>query len=58
MPKSECKIVLERPPDCQDFRKVRAYVMCKAHDVMAKERIPFRDAIRRGWQDVKKVCVT
>lgn len=58
-PSLRCKILLEKGLDketCYDFRKVRAYVMCKAWYLMEKERIPFREAIRRAWDETKVAC--
>jgi len=55
----KCKILLEKGLDketCYDFRKVRAYVMCHTWELMEKEKIPFREAIRRSWADTKKGC--
>lgn len=55
----KCKILLEKGLDketCYDFRKVRAYVMCHAWELMEKEKIPFREAIRRSWSDTKTEC--
>jgi len=55
----KCRILLEKGLDkntCYDFRKVRAYVMCKAWDLIEKEKIPFREAVRRAWSDTKVEC--
>ena len=56
----KCKVLLEKGLDketCYDFRKVRGYVMCKAWDIMDKERVPFREAIRRSWAETKSECM-
>ena len=41
---------------CYDFRGIRRWVMAKAWDLMEKERIPFREAIRRAWAEAKREC--
>jgi len=58
MSSERCRVVLASPPDCMNIRKVRAFAMCSAWRKMDEKRIPFRQAIREGWQDVKKVCAT
>jgi hypothetical protein len=58
MTSERCNVVLRTPPECTDFRKVRSYVMCKAHKDMEEKRITFREAIKQGWQEVRKVCAT
>lgn len=50
-----CERVLETPPKCWDFRGIRSYVMCKAWDIMEKEkrtRLPVGEA----WMEARKVC--
>jgi hypothetical protein len=50
-----CEAVLETPPKCWDFRGIRSYVMCKAWDLMEKEkrtRLPVGEA----WMEARKVC--
>jgi hypothetical protein len=42
---------------CYDFRAVRSVVMRHSWELMEKERIPFRVAIKRSWEDVKKKCL-
>jgi hypothetical protein len=54
-----CQVILSKGLDqntCLDFRKVRAYVMCLAWDKMAKEKLQFRDAIRRSWEVTRDMC--
>ena len=41
---------------CYDFRKVRAWVMCKAWEKMSKEPTRFADAVRAAWADAKTEC--
>lgn len=51
-----CEEVLERPPKCYDFRGIRSYVMCRAWDIMEKEKrttLPVGEA----WAEARKVCV-
>ncbi len=55
----KCSLVLEKGVSkdiCYDFRKVRSYVMCKAWDILDREKVPFRSAIRRAWEEAKKEC--
>jgi len=52
---SRCEAVLSKPPPCYDFRGMRAYVLCKAWDIMEKEkrsRLPVGEA----WREARKVC--
>jgi hypothetical protein len=54
-----CKVILEKGLDketCYDFRKVRAYVMCKSWDKMLKEKVRFADAIKASWGETKSEC--
>jgi hypothetical protein len=56
---THCKITLEKGLDketCYDFRKVRAWVMCKAWEKMSKEPMRFADAVRAAWADAKTEC--
>lgn len=51
-----CEAVLEMPPRCYDFRGIRSWVMCKAWDIMEKEkrtRLPVGEA----WSEARRVCV-
>jgi len=41
---------------CYDFRAVRSAVMRRAWEIMDTERVPFRDAIKRAWDEVKRQC--
>ncbi|MBW2675278.1 MAG: hypothetical protein JRD89_18010 [Deltaproteobacteria bacterium] len=50
-----CERILETPPRCWDFRGIRAYVMCRAWDIMEKEkraRLPVGEA----WAEARRVC--
>lgn len=50
-----CERVLEEPVKCWDFRGIRSYVMCKAWDIMEKEkrtRLPVGEA----WMEARTVC--
>lgn len=58
MPSERCNIVLRTPPECGDFRRVRSYVMCKAWKDVDEKKIPFKQAIKDGWQTVRSVCHT
>jgi len=48
--------LINRKEICWDFREIRAVVMCKAWELMEKEHIPFREAIRRAWDWAKIEC--
>jgi len=41
---------------CHDFREQRRWVMCRAWDLMETEHIPFHDAIKRAWDELKERC--
>ena len=58
MSSERCEITLKSPPPCDDFRRVRSYVMCAAWRAVDEKKIPFRQAIKEGWSAVRKVCVT
>jgi len=54
-----CEAVLERGITrdvCLDFREIRRFVICKAWKIMEKEKVPFRDAIKRSWAGAKEEC--
>ena len=42
---------------CYDFRAIRSVVMKHTWELMEKERLPFREAIKRSWEDVKVQCL-
>ena len=48
--------LINRKEICWDFREIRAVVMCLAWDMMETSHIPFREAIRRAWEEVKFKC--
>lgn len=53
---AHCEAVLAEPPKCYDFRNIRAWVMCKAWDILEKgkrTKLPVSEA----WQEARKVCV-
>lgn len=60
MPVSErCRASLEEPVTreiCLDFRGVRRRVMCAAWRSMEEEKVPFREAVRRSWDQVLAGC--
>lgn len=50
-----CQRVLEEPPKCYDFRNIRGWVMCRAWDILEKEKrtkLPVSEA----WREARKVC--
>jgi len=56
---AHCRVVLERGLDkeaCYDFRRVRAYVMCRAWRKMAERPMRFADAVREAWAETKAEC--
>jgi len=55
----KCELILKEPPtkdECFDFRAIRARAMCKAWEIMEKERVPFRESITRAWREIKDAC--
>lgn len=52
-----CRAVLQEPMTKElayDFKRIRARVMCRAWQAMETERIPFRVAISRAWEDIRR----
>jgi hypothetical protein len=52
---ARCDAVLTKPPDCADFRAVRAYVMCRAWQIKEQEnrdKLPVSEA----WAEARKAC--
>ena len=41
---------------CWDFRAIRAVVLCRSWELMEKEHIPFRSAVKRAWDWAKDKC--
>jgi hypothetical protein len=41
---------------CYDFRAIRRRAMAFGWKRYESERIPFREAIKKGWSDVKSAC--
>ncbi|MEO0090936.1 MAG: hypothetical protein ABIK75_07530 [candidate division WOR-3 bacterium] len=39
-----------------DFRAIRARVLCRAWEIMEKEKIGFAPAIKKSWQEHKIEC--
>jgi hypothetical protein len=55
----KCAAVLAKPPtkeECYDFRAVRRRAICTAWKILEEEKIPFREAIKRGWAETKAKC--
>lgn len=50
-----CERVLETPPLCWDFRGIRSYVLCKAWDIMEKEK-RIRLPVAEAWREARAVC--
>ena len=51
-----CQAVLNQPPPCWDFRGIRAFVMCRAWDIMEREKrtkLPVGEA----WTQARRVCI-
>jgi len=51
-----CERILKVPPKCWDFRGIRAWVMCKAWDIMEKEK-RVRLPVGEAWAEARRVCV-
>ena len=41
---------------CIDFRAIRRFVMAKAWELMEREKLPFREAIKKGWEYARAEC--
>jgi hypothetical protein len=57
---AKCAAVIERgatPEICGDFREMRRLVMCRAWDLIEKEKLGFREARRKAQEEVTKACV-
>lgn len=51
-----CEVVLAKPPECEDFRGIRSWIMCRAFQIMEVEdrkKLPVGEA----WSEARKVCV-
>ena len=57
---AKCEAVLRAPEPtkstCYDFREIRRWVMCKTWALMETEKLPFKDAIRKSWQEARSKC--
>jgi len=43
---------------CKDFRAIRKWVMCRAHDLLAKGEVKtFSEAMRKAWEEAKTTCL-
>lgn len=52
---AHCEDVLAHPPKCFDFAGIRSFVMCRAWDILEKEKrtkLPVSEA----WREARKVC--
>lgn len=50
-----CEAVLETSPECSSFREIRSWVLCKAWDILEKEKrtkLPVGEA----WQLARRTC--
>jgi len=55
----KCEIILKKPLTkdvCYDFRAIRQKVMCRAWQLMEERKLPFRDAVRTAWKEIKEEC--
>jgi len=55
----KCELVLKQPltkDRCFDFRESRRWTMCKAWELMETQKIPFREARKLAWEELKKEC--
>ncbi len=53
---AHCERVLEKPPSCVDFRGARSFCLCFAWKLMEDEKIGLSPALKRAWQEFRKVC--
>ncbi len=53
----KCEKVLAETPKCWDFSGIRRWAACFAWDLMEKEKIGWREAIGRAWDEARKKCV-
>lgn len=53
---AHCERILEEPPECISFRGARAFAMCFAWKLMEDEKIGLSPALKRAWQEFRKVC--
>ena len=54
-----CKRIFDKglnPDTCTNFRFIRAWVMCKAWQLIDEHHLRFRDAIRAAWKIAKEIC--
>jgi hypothetical protein len=54
-----CVEVLARPLDkelCLDFREVRRRNMCRAWEILEKEKVTFKEAVKRSWDETLEGC--
>lgn len=54
---AKCATVLGEIPKCYDFSGTRRFAACRAWDLMESEKISWREAISRAWEEVKSKCV-
>jgi hypothetical protein len=50
-----CELVLSKPPECTDFRKVRSWVLCKAWGIMDERKLT-KLPIKEAWVEAHKTC--
>jgi len=51
-----CEAVLETPPKCYDFRGIRSWVLCKAWDILEREK-RIRLPVSEAWAEARGICV-
>jgi hypothetical protein len=59
MKDSICEIVLKDVTldTCRDFRESRRWVMCKAWELMDKQKVgSFKEAISKAWSELREKC--
>jgi len=55
-----CKMVLEKgitEAICKSFRGIRSWVMCRAFELIEKEKMGFRDALKTAWAEAHEKCL-
>lgn len=48
--------ILEKPPNCVDFRGARGYAMCFAWREMEEKKVSLSEGLKRAWAEFRKVC--
>jgi hypothetical protein len=55
----KCELVLKQPltkDRCFDFSESRRWAMCRSWEIFEKQKIPFSEARKLAWEELKKKC--